>query len=292
MVRTWLLVTSLVLLVGCSSTSEQPSGSESSKARPATVVATFYPLAWMTEQIGGADVAVTNLTPPGVEPHDLELAADQVELLEKADLAIVLGQQFQPGPEKVAARRSLPTITVLKKNEANDPHIWLDPVRFSDVRKEIVAQLVQLRPDEATQFETRSTALGQALAALDADFREGLRSCRRRLVVSTHEAFGRLASRYGLKQEGIAGLAPDVEPDPQRLADLADLVRSTGTTTVFTEELAPADFAATLARETGVVTKVLSPLEGLTNAQTTVDASYLTVMRDNLAALKGALDCP
>jgi zinc transport system substrate-binding protein len=259
---------------------------------PMTVVATFYPLAWMAEQIGGDVVAVTNLTPPGVEPHDLELAPDQVDRLANADLAVVLGRQFQPGPEKVAVRRKGPTVTVLSSQRADaDPHIWLDPVRFSEVRTEMVAALSALRPSEAAGFGARSATLGESLAALDAEYQAGLETCRRRLIVSTHAAFGRLAKRYGLTQEGIAGLSPDAEPDPERLADLADLVRSSGSTTVFTEEMAPKEFAQTLAREAGVSTRVLSPIEGLTAGQIKRGGSYLTVMRENLAALQRALGC-
>jgi zinc transport system substrate-binding protein len=274
-------------LTGCASSA--PSTADSSKLG---VVATFYPLAWMAEQIGGDAVAVTNLTPPGVEPHDLELAPDQVERLANADLAIVLGRQFQPGPEKVASRRKGPTVTVLSRDEADtDPHIWLDPVRFSDVRTEIVAALSALRPSEADGFRERSATLGQRLDALDDEYRAGLTTCTRRLIVSTHAAFGRLAKRYGLVQEGIAGLSPDAEPDPQRLADLADLVRSSGATTVFTEDMAPKEFAQTVAREVGVSTQVLSPIEGLTADQLTRGGSYLTVMGDNLSALQLALGC-
>lgn len=277
------------VLAGCSSNAVRSTTPQSS---PVSVVATFYPLAWMAEQIGGDAVAVTNLTPPGVEPHDLELAPDQVDRLGNAGLAVVMGRGFQPGPEKVAALRKGPTITVLRPDEGADPHVWLDPVRFSETRSAMVSAFSALRPSEAAGFRQRSAQLGSALNGLDTEFRSGLQTCRRRLIVSTHAAFGRLAERYGLTQEGIAGLSPDAEPDPQRLADLADLVRSSGVTTVFTEDLAPKEFARTLAREAGVSTQVLSPIEGLTIRQTKTGASYLTVMRDNLATLRTALSCP
>ena len=73
--------------------------------------------------------------------------------------------------------------------------------------------------------------------------------------------------RYGLRQEGVAGLSPDAEPDAQRLGPLADLVKRQGVTTVFTEELVSPRIADTLAREAGVKTDTLNPLEGLTDTE-------------------------
>ncbi len=294
------LLSIALVVAGCSSSSNR---SADTIADPVRVVATFYPLAWMVEQIGGDGVTVTNLTPPGVEPHDLELAPDQVESLADADLAIVMGRGFQPGPEKVAAGRSGATIVVLDALGVDagpvreggggvDPHVWLDPVEFSSLRDEVVSSLSAVRPSAAPDFAARGTALAAALGALDGEFRNGLAGCARTLIVTNHEAFGRMATRYGLTQEGISGLSPDAEPDPQRLADLADLVRAKGVTTVFVEELAPREFAETLAREAGVTTEVLSPIEGLTAEELADGASYLSVMRANLATLRTALDCP
>ncbi len=276
-----------------------------------SVVATFYPLAWMVEQIGGGRVSVTNLTPPGVEPHDLELAPDQVDALTDADVAIVMGRDFQPGPEKIAKNRKKPTVVLLdavsagdglvvehEEGEAGhdpandlDPHVWLDPRMFSAARAEIVRALSEVDPSGAAEYTRRSEDLGVALTELDSSMEAGLKSCTRRTIVTAHEAFGRLADRYGLTEEGIAGLSPDAEPDPQRIADLADLVKKQGLTTVFFEELAPQNFADTLAREAGVRTAMLSPIEAPTPDELAGGASYLTIMRTNLETMKAALDC-
>ncbi len=274
-------------------------------------VAIFYPIAWMAEQIGGERVSVTNLTPPGVEPHDLELAPDQVDALTDADVAIVMGRDFQPGPEKIAKSRKKPTVVFLDAVSAGDglveehedgaaghdhadgldPHVWLDPRMFSTARTEIVRALSEIDPSGAADYARRSEELGVVLAELDASMAAGLKSCKRRTIVTAHEAFGRLAVRYGLTQEGIAGLSPDAEPDPQRIADLADLVKKQGLTTVFFEEVAPQNFADTLAREAGVKTAMLSPLEAPTPEELAAGASYFTIMRTNLETLRTALDC-
>ena len=89
----------------------------------------------------------------------------------------------------------------------------------------------------------------------------------------------------------VAGLSPESEPDPKRLGEIADLVRRTGSTTVFTETLVPPKVADTLAREAGVGTAVLDPIEGLTPDEVTAGKTYLSVMEDNLHALEAALGC-
>ena len=321
MIRSVLLsVASAASLLVASSCGSDNTGA-SVEAERIDVVATFYPIAWMVEQIGGPRVRVTNLTPPGVEPHDLELAPDQVETLTNADVVVVMGRDFQPGPEKIAAQRLKPTIVLLDvvgaadKADDNadgsvgneqvggaggralapraglDPHVWLDPKHFSVARAAIVRTLITADPTGAVEYARRSDELGVALGDLDSSMEEGLKTCARRTIVTAHEAFGRLAARYGLTQEGIAGLSPDAEPDPQRIADLADLLKKEGVTTVFFEELAPQNFADTLAREAGVQTAVLSPLEAPTSRELANGGSYLTIMRSNLKTLRVALDC-
>ena len=130
------------------------------------------------------------------------------------------------------------------------------------------------------------------MLALDGRYRQGLASCARHELVTSHQAFGRLAARYGLIQRGIAGVSPDAEPDPGRLAQLGDLVRSHGVTTIFTETLVSPKIADTLARSAGVRTEVLDPIEGLTREELAKGATYVSVMDDNLAKLRAALGCP
>ena len=140
---------------------------------------------------------------------------------------------------------------------------------------------------------TRSPPTFEAqVGALDRDFRTGLTGCARTTIVTSHAAFGYLSARYGLVQEPIAGLAPDAEPSPARLAELAELVRREGVTTIFTERLVSPKVAETLAREVGVTTSVLDPLEGLTEQEVASGADYLSVMRADLKALQAALGCP
>jgi zinc transport system substrate-binding protein len=255
-----------------------------------SVVAAFYPVAYAAQRVGGSRVDVTNLTPAGAEPHDLELTPDQIDEILDADLVVDLGQGFQPAVEKAAAQRDGPTVSLLPKG-TKDPHIWLDPVRMATIVRRVQRSLTQADPKGRATYARNADAFVAELDALNDRYAQGLATCARKEIVTGHEAFGYLAQRYGLRQEGVAGLSPDAEPDAQRLGQLADLVKKQGVTTVFTESLVSPRIADTLAREAGVTTETLNPLEGLTDQEIAHGATYVTVMDANLAKLRHALGC-
>jgi zinc transport system substrate-binding protein len=255
-----------------------------------SVVAAFYPVAYAAQRVGGNRVDVTNLTPAGAEPHDLELTPDQIDEILDADLVVDLGQGFQPAVEKAAAQRDGPTVSLLPKG-TKDPHIWLDPVRMTTIVRRVQRSLTQADPRGRATYARNADAFVAELDALNHRYAQGLATCARKEIVTGHEAFGYLAQRYGLRQEGVAGLSPDAEPDAQRLGQLADLVKKQGVTTVFTESLVSPRIADTLAREAGVTTETLNPLEGLTDKEIAHGATYVTVMDANLVKLRRALGC-
>jgi zinc transport system substrate-binding protein len=163
-----------------------------------------------------------------------------------------------------------------------DPHVWLDPVLYARIVRRIGAALG--RPRAAGE-------LAAGVLALDGLYRHGLAHCARREFVTTHAAFGYLAARYGLRQVAITGLDPESEPTARKLASLARLVRRDHIRTVFFERLVTPKLAQTVAREAGVGTAVLDPIEGLTPSEATHGATYLTLMRQNLSALRKELAC-
>jgi zinc transport system substrate-binding protein len=207
-----------------------------------------------------------------------------------ARLVVLMGKGFQPAIESGADRRSGPTLRVLDRLHAgDDPHVWLDPVLMRRVVREIAGALERAVPAKRAAVPVRAARLDDALRALDRDYRAGLARCHRHVIVTAHAAFAHLARRYGLRQHAIAGISPEQEPDPQRLADLSDLVRRDHLTTVFTERLVSPRVAATLARDAHVRTAVLDPVESPAHGATF--AGYLRAMRANLTALQRALGC-
>jgi zinc transport system substrate-binding protein len=252
----------------------------------ADVVAAFYPLAYAAQQVGGPGLHVKNLTPPGAEPHDLEVSPRDVTAVESARHVLLLGHGFQPQLER-AAGSGASVVRVLDTPGLNrfangDPHVWLDPLRY---------QLIVLAIGAKLHHPAAASRLAARLRRLDAAYRRGLRDCARREIVTSHEAFAYLAQRYGLEQIAVTGLSPEAEVKPQDLQRSIDAVRRTHATTVFFETLVSARIANTVARDTGATTAVLNPLEGLTKKQRSRGEDYFSLMRANLAALRKGLGC-
>jgi zinc transport system substrate-binding protein len=294
------LVTLLVLVAALGSCARSSNAANGKLA----VVASFYPLAEAAQRVGGGLVQVTNLTAPGVEPHDLELAPSQLEAISTADVVLYLGGGFQPavedalpdaGGETVDLSAGLRTLPVpagdVQASLSADPHVWLDPALYSQVVGAIERRLAKADPAHASSFASNARAFQDQLARLADEYRIGLANCERHVIVTTHAAFGYLALRYGLQQEAISGLSPDAEPSPGRLAQLKQLVERDGITTIFTESLVSPKVAETLASETGATTAVLNPLESLTSQELAGGKDYVSAMRQNLSTLRTALGC-
>lgn len=280
-----VLVAATTLLAGC--------GADVGDSTDRAIVAGFYPLAFAAEQIAPAGTPVRNLTPAGAEPHDLELTPGDVRAVADASLVLYLGNGFMPGLETAVEQREGRSLDLLADQElrpgrggdgetGTDPHVWLDPVRYAAMARAIGAELGNGDAGER---------LARKLERLDAEFRRGLATCERREIVTSHAAFGYLAARYDLEQVSLEGLSPEAEPSARGIADLVDLVRTSGVTTVFFETLVSPKLAQTVAQEAGVETAVLNPLEGLTGDEAAAGEDYFSVMRSNLAALRKALGC-
>ena len=284
------------------------SGAASPGASPVPValqvVAAFYPLQEAAQRVGGARVAVTDLTAPGVEPHDLELTPNDVEAIATADVVLYLGQGFQPAIQDAVSDAQGTAVDLLaglptlpppagagETGVSVDPHVWLDPTLYAALVGEVAQAFGAADPAHAAFYHANGDAFTKELSSLDGQFREGLRHCRTNLIVTNHAAFGYLADAYGLQQDAISGLSPDAEPSADRLASLKDLVQREGVTTIFTEDLVSPKVAQTLATEAGVGTAVLHTLEGLTPDQAAAGETYTSLMRENLQTLEGALGC-
>lgn len=295
--------------IGVSACGTDPGRASDGTTRLA-VSAAFYPLEYAVQQVGGDHVHVQGLTKPGGEPHDIELTPRQVGSMATSDL-VLYEKGFQPAVDQAvrqnAARRAfdvspaadLSLVTTsdghdhsaedASAHSAVDPHFWLDPQRYAAVAQAIADRLSTLDPAHATAYRANAARLRADLTALDREYRTGLATCRSRDLVTSHAAFGYLAQRYGLHQEGITGLDPEAEPNPAELAAVAAHVREVGATTIYAETLVSRAVADTLARETGATVAVLDPIEGITSESRGAD--YLAVMRSNLQTIRTGQGC-
>ena len=321
-----VVIAALTCLSGCADegpASNAASAAESNSAppaapddsRPMPVAAAFYPIAEAVSRVGGERVQVQNLTPPGTGPHDLELTPRQVEELDDARAVFYLSGGFQPQVADAVAQLGEDTVLVdvldgvtplpvgaqldgtqgevdgETLDNGGDPHIWVDPILQLGIAEGVARALSDLDPEGAAAYDENLGKYRDDLQALHVEYREGLATCRSRVIVTSHRAFEYLARRYGLLQIPIAGLSPENEPDPRSLTAIASAAEREGVRTVFFEEQVPADFAETVAREIGAGTDALDPLETITADDLADGASYISVMRRNLAALTAGLGC-
>ncbi|WP_053130505.1 metal ABC transporter substrate-binding protein [Streptomyces ambofaciens] len=282
------------------------------------VVASFYPMAFLAEQIGGDRVSVTSLTQPGQEPHDLEISAKQRAQLEETDAALFL-KGLQPSADEAIAQSGAKTkidaatLTSLEEHGAEvgghadehghehaeeehghdhgegseDPHIWLDPVKYAEVAEGVGKAFEKADPDHAAEYKKNTEALVAKLDGLNTAFETGLKDTKTKTFITTHAAFGYLAERYGLTEEAISGLSPESEPSAARVKELAKTAKADGVSTIFYETLVSDETAQTVARDAGLKTDVLDPVEGITDQSRGDD--YFQVMEANLKALRTAL---
>ncbi|WP_330340070.1 metal ABC transporter substrate-binding protein [Streptomyces sp. NBC_00557] len=275
------------------------------------VVASFYPMAFLAERIGGDHVHVTSLTSPGQEPHDLEISPQQIASIQESDAVLYL-KNLQPSVDDAVAQSPVKTkidaasLTTLEEhgNEAGghaaahdthqgeeagakDPHIWLDPVRYAQVAEGVGKAFEKADPKHAADYRKNTAALVTQLDELNTRFRTGLAHTKTKVFITTHAAFGYLAERYGLTEEAVNGLDPESEPSAARVKDLETMAKADGVSTVFYETLVSDKTAKTIAHDAGLRTDVLDPIEGITAKSRGKD--YFSVQEANLKALQQAL---
>ena len=320
-------------LSACISPSTSNGGS--SKDGKLTVMASFYPLKYLAEKVGGEHVSVTSLTPDGAEPHDLELSPKMVDSLSSADAVIYLAG-FQSAVDEAIEQQAPKTVIDVSSaaelveagTDANhpaededeatdeaqsgeteahdhdhggadhadhdhhhdmsaDPHFWLDPTRMAKAATLVGDKLAEADSAHADTYKANAKALAEELNTLSNTLVTKTSNCKVKTFVTAHTAFGYLADRTGLTQVGISGLDPESSPSPARLAEIAQIAKEQGVTTIFTEALIDPKVAQTLADDLGITTAVLDPIE----SQTDASKDYAATMNSNIDALTKALDC-
>jgi zinc transport system substrate-binding protein len=269
-----------------------------------SVSTSFYPLYYLATEIGGDKAVVSNITPAGAEPHDFEPTPGDIARIENSKLLILQGASLEAWGTDVKKNidmnhtmvitvgEDLMTQKVVEEGESiTDPHTWLSPKLASAMADKILAGFIAVDPTNAAYYETNGAKLKAELTALDMEYKKGLASCASRDIVTSHAAFGYLASAYGLNQVAISGVSPDAEPSPKELAEVADFVKKNGVKYIFFESLVSPKLSETIARETGAETMVLDPIEGIAPEDLAKGVDYMAVMRSNLHNLETVLEC-
>lgn len=264
------------------------------------VYTSMYPLEDFAKKIGGMHVEVTNLVPPGTEPHDFELSPKDMVKLSKADVLIYNGAGFEDWIEKTIKSLDTKKTTIVntseglgltKRNGRTDPHIWLDPQLAKAQAFSIKDAFVKVDPSHKSEYEKNYVELAKKFDSLDHDYRKMANHAVKKQFVVSHAAFHYLAKRYNLKQIAVTGISPLEEPSPKELQGLVKTMKRNEVKYIFFETLVSNKLANVIKEEINAEALILNPIEGLTKEELAQGADYFSVMkknRENLAIALGA----
>jgi zinc transport system substrate-binding protein len=275
------------------------------------IMTTFYPMYEFSKQVVGDEGEVELLIPAGTEAHDYEPSAKDIAKISEADALVYNSEDLETWVERLGESVDTQQTTFIEAagqidlmeagaeddhdheteehHHEHDPHVWVDPVLAMKEVETIRDALIEKFPEKKVTFEKNAAAYLEELNALDQEFQTTFKDAKNKTFVTQHAAFAYLAKQYGLTQESIAGISPDEVPSPSRLAELKHYVEEHNVKVIYFEENASSKVAETLAQETGISLEVLNPLESLTNEQLKAGEDYISVMRDNLDALKASI---
>lgn len=296
-----IVVFSITIFSGCiAKTSTDKKTVDDKKI---SVFTSFYAMYDFTKKIGGSKINLVNLVPAGTEPHEWEPTPTDIVNLEGANVLIYNGAGMEEwldkvlktlNNQKIIAVETSKDLKLLDNQDQDeglqyDPHIWLNPMLAKKQMEAIKNALVKADPSNKEYYEKNYSENAKKLDDLDKEFRDAVAKFKKKDVVTAHQAFGYICDAYGLRQIAIEGLTADAEPSPARMAEIVKFARENNVNYIFFEELVSPKVAETIAKEVGAETEVLNPLEGLEEEEILAGKEYFSVMRENLDALKKAL---
>lgn len=288
-----LLLCASLTVVGCSDDAEAHHQLQ--------IYASFYPLYYFAEQIGGRFVEVHTLVPPGVEPHDFEPTPKEMVALTEADMFVYNGLGFETWAEQATDMLNGQKTYVVNASEnlefgdahddsISDPHVWLNPLLAKQQAEAIKDALVLVDPDNAETYKAHFHELANQFDALDRKMQEITENAKRKDMIVSHAAFGHLTNAYGLRQWAVSGLSPSAEPTQKELQSLIDYAKENDIKFIMYDTFANSTLTDVVKSEVGAEALSLSSLETVTKAQLEQGEDYFSLMKKNIANLEKALN--
>ena len=262
------------------------------------VVASFSILGDLVAAVGMRRVDVTTIVGPNGDAHVYQPTPKDGRRLAAAKLVFVNGLGFEGWIDRlvaasktkgriVAASRG---VTPRKDEQGLDPHAWQNVVDAKIYVANIRDALIEADPDGAAVYRKAAESYLEELGALDTEIKTRIDEIpkSRRRVVSTHDAFGYFAARYGLEFIAPEGVSTEAEPSARDVARIIDAVKSHKVAAVFLENIVDPRLVQRIAAETGA--KIGGTL--YSDALSTADGpapTYIAMMRHNLKQLTAAL---
>ncbi len=236
------------------------------------VVATVLPLADFAEEVGGEQIRVSAMVPPGADPHTYEPLPGQLKSLSRAQLYVAAGSgvEFElvwldklkaTNPRLVICNSSVGiqlanTEDSLRgfregrpKHNHSDPHVWLSPRNAVQMAKNIRDSLIRLDPKNEAYYQSRFESFASSLRQLDLEIKNTLVGISQRNFMVYHPAWGYFAKDYLLNE--IAIEVDGKEPSAARIAGLIKEARARGIRTIFASPQFSQKSARVIAKEIG-----------------------------------------
>ncbi|APT84791.1 hypothetical protein CAQU_06625 [Corynebacterium aquilae DSM 44791] len=174
-----------------------------------------------------------------------------------------------------------------------DPHAWLDANNGEAYAQAIAATLSDIDPDNAAYYQSRLSRYRAQIQAADASLFAAVASVdpARRNMVTTHDGYGYLAERYGLKVAGVISPNAETEPSPRDVAAVSSALRDLKVPAVFIEPQATAHHA-TLIRIAADNEVATCPIFGDTLSPDDGVNSYLDVLTADAESIRSCLISP
>ncbi|MBC1492557.1 metal ABC transporter solute-binding protein, Zn/Mn family [Listeria booriae] len=305
-----LLVTA-VFLAGCGDNSDaQKKGNDK-----LTVYTTVYPLQYLASQIGGTYVDAHSVYPAGSDAHSFDPTQKDMMNIADSDLFFYIGLGMEGFVDK--AKQSLknenvkfvvttdnlhlPTMSHEEDHEHEEdedghdhgdinPHVWLDPNYMITMAATVRDNLSKELPAQKETFNKNYEKVVSQLKTLNTDYKTMADTAKHKDFVTAHAAYGYWEKEYGLKQIPIAGISTSDEPSQKKLTTIVNTIKSEKIPYILLEQNTNSKIADVIQKETDTKTLKLHNLETLTQKDIDAKRDYMSIMKDNLAALKTALN--
>jgi zinc transport system substrate-binding protein len=311
-----LLLATVILIITVTAISAFTLTANNTPTTKLSIVTTFYPLTYLTQEIGGDQIQVTQLVPSNTEIHSWEPSSAHIVATDDADIIIYSGAGADSWMEHdiLPALSNTKTRTIVDSSHglqliANqehehedemgeeehelvlyDPHLWISPYMAEQQGQNIYNALVQADPQHESYYAQRWNNLETQLIQLDSDYLDALKNATKKEIFVSHAAFGYLAYRYGFEQHGVIGLSADEQPSANTLATLVETMKERENYVVYVDPVYSREYAQTIQsevqRQTG---KTVTILELYLMLGQTDDMNFLQQMQSNLSNLKQGL---
>lgn len=273
-------------------------------AEPLRVVVTIQPLALLLEALGGTDLEIDVLVPPGASPHAFETRPSDLVRVARADLFLNVGGGLDDWAARLAANvrgdRATHSLFALlgyeqgdhrghghAHDDGHDPHVWLDPMAVRDeVAPALTSLLIARDPQRETAYRTRLARFREELEALDRELRLELAG-ERRGYLAFHNAWRHFAARYALREVAVVEEAAGEQPTPREFASLVHDARASGVGAILIEPQFDPRLANTLSEAFGGRSVLVDPLG---DPDDPARSTYAGLLRFNARAFRSALD--